>query len=260
MKEILEKLKKPTDKSEIKYRVGTVYDKQNGKATILSYVDARYVQDILDDVVGPENWENRFYEAKGALFCEISINLGDYKISKSDCGTESDIAPAKGEASDAFKRAAVMFGIGRDLYSCETLFANLENKGTYKDKFGNEHIKWALPRDWKPDTNKQEPKPKQTMKVDNNLNVTIEAVKEKFDGAVMKNLVNFGKHNGKDWSEVPEDYINWVCKNSKFDWQRSAAQQELDRRNGDVPNRPNRASGGMSEVALEENEFEGMPS
>ena len=67
----------------------------------------------------------------------------------------------------------------------------------------------------------------------------------------MKNLVNFGKHNGKDWSEVPEDYINWVCKNSKVDWQRSAAQQELDRRNGSVPNRPNRASGGMSEVALD---------
>ena len=44
-------------------------------STILSYVDARYVQDILDNVVGPENWENRFYEAKGALFCEITINI-----------------------------------------------------------------------------------------------------------------------------------------------------------------------------------------
>ena len=44
MSKILEKLKKPTDKSEIKYRVGTVFDKQNGKATILSYVDARYVK------------------------------------------------------------------------------------------------------------------------------------------------------------------------------------------------------------------------
>tara|TARA_R100000152_G_C6777909_1_gene208121 strand:+ start:214 stop:870 length:657 start_codon:yes stop_codon:yes gene_type:complete len=99
---------------------------------------------------------------------------------------------------------------------------------------------------------KSKPEPKQTMKVDNNLNVAIETVKEKFDGAVMKNLVNFGKHNGKDWSEVPEDYINWVCKNSKVDWQRSAAQQELDRRNGSNP----------TENVIDElvNEFEGMPS
>ena len=39
------------------------------------------------------------------------------------------------------------------------------------------------------------------------------------------------------------------------------AQKELNRRNGSsVPDRPNRASGGMSEVAYEkENEFDGMP-
>ena len=108
---------------------------------------------------------------------------------------------------------------------------------------------------------KSKPAPKQTMNVDSDLKVTVESVKEKFGGSEIKNLVNFGKHNGKDWSEVPEDYINWVCKNSKVDWQRDEAQKELDRRNGNVPDRPNRASGGMSEVALEEvDEFEGMPS
>jgi hypothetical protein len=36
---------------------------------------------------------------------------------KSDCGTESQVEKQKGEASDAFKRAAVMWGIGRFLYS-----------------------------------------------------------------------------------------------------------------------------------------------
>ena len=108
---------------------------------------------------------------------------------------------------------------------------------------------------------KSKPAPKQTMKADSDMKATVEAVKEKFGGTEIKNLVNFGKHNGKDWSEVPEDYINWVCKNSKVDWQRDEAQNELDRRSGNVPDRPNRASGGMSEVALEEvDEFEGMPS
>ena len=107
---------------------------------------------------------------------------------------------------------------------------------------------------------KPKSKPKQTMKVDSSLRVDVEAVKEKFNGAEIKNVVNFGKHNGKDWKDVPEDYINWVCKNSKVDWQRTAAQEELNRRSGNVPDRPNRSSGGMSEVAYEqENELDGMP-
>ena len=70
---ILSRLGESTPISEIKYRVGSVYDKEIGKGTVLSYVDARYVQDTIDRIVGPENWESRFYEAKGALFCEIQL-------------------------------------------------------------------------------------------------------------------------------------------------------------------------------------------
>ena len=108
---------------------------------------------------------------------------------------------------------------------------------------------------------KPAPKPKKVVKVDDKLNVSVEDIKEKFDGVEVKNLVNFGKHNGKDWSEVPQKYVEWCAEGSKVDWQRDEAQKELDRRSGNVPDRPNRASGGMSEVALEEvDEFEGMPS
>ena len=107
---------------------------------------------------------------------------------------------------------------------------------------------------------KPKSKPKQTMKVDDKLNVSVEDIKEKFNGAEIKNVVNFGKHNGKDWSEVPQQYVDWCAESSKVDWQRDEAQKELDRRSGNVPARPNRASGGMSEVALEEvDEFQDMP-
>jgi hypothetical protein len=44
------------------------------------------------------------------------INYSNW-VWKSDCGTESQVEKQKGEASDAFKRAAVMWGIGRFLYS-----------------------------------------------------------------------------------------------------------------------------------------------
>ena len=90
------------------------------------------------------------------------------------------------------------------------------------------------------------------MKVDDKLSVSVEDIKEKFDGAEIKNLINFGKHNGKDWSEVPESYVVWVAKNSAVDWQKVAAQEELDRRSGSAPIKD--VVDGLVD------EFEGMPS
>lgn len=94
-------------------------------ASCVAYIDARDVQDLLDEVCGPQNWQCKFSEHKGNLFCEIGIRqsfddepiLEDIWVWKSDCGTESNVEKQKGEASDAFKRAAVMWGIGRFLYS-----------------------------------------------------------------------------------------------------------------------------------------------
>jgi len=100
----------------------------------VAYIDARDVQDLLDDVVGAENWQVKYSEHKGNLFASIGIkqdankfsydatpnniyDVPEYWVWKSDCGTESQVEKQKGEASDAFKRAAVMWGIGRFLYS-----------------------------------------------------------------------------------------------------------------------------------------------
>jgi hypothetical protein len=102
----------------------------------VAYIDARDVQDILDDVVGAANWQVKYEEYKGNLFASIGINCEAdvlQKVSglyitektgwvwKSDCGTESQVEKQKGEASDAFKRAAVMWGVGRFLYSLEII-------------------------------------------------------------------------------------------------------------------------------------------
>ena len=51
------------------------------------------------------------------MFASIGINSNNEWVWKSDCGTESQVEKEKGEASDAFKRAGVMWGIGRFLYS-----------------------------------------------------------------------------------------------------------------------------------------------
>jgi hypothetical protein len=86
-------------------------------ATMVAYIDARHVQDMLDDVCGAENWQNKYEVVNNNLFCQIGIKCDGEWVWKSDCGTESNMEKVKGEASDAFKRAAVQWGIGRFLYS-----------------------------------------------------------------------------------------------------------------------------------------------
>jgi len=101
-------------------------------ANCVAYVDARQVQDLLDDVCGAENWQCKYEEHKGNLFCSIGIKFNDNWIWKSDCGTESHVEKQKGEASDAFKRAAVMWGVGRFLYSQKIIKLDVkENNGKF---------------------------------------------------------------------------------------------------------------------------------
>jgi hypothetical protein len=107
----LAKLREPTPASEVKKRKGP-------GGIELSYIDARYVFDTLDDVVGPADWQTKFErDPKGALRCGLGINVEDNGwVWKFDTGTESTMEAQKGEHSDSIKRAAVQWGIGRDLY------------------------------------------------------------------------------------------------------------------------------------------------
>jgi hypothetical protein len=115
--------------------------------TCVAYIDARDVQDLLDEVVGAANWQTKYSEHKGNLFCEIGIRTGETSNSmdwvwKSDCGTESQVEKQKGEASDAFKRAAVMWGIGRFLYSLGIIKIKevIDVKGKFYPAFGGNRI------------------------------------------------------------------------------------------------------------------------
>ena len=96
-----------------KWRVQSV---RYGKATCVAYIDARDAQDLLDEVVSPENWQSMFYEENGLLFCKVGIFVGECWVWKSDTGSESKVEKDKGHVSDAFKRACVELGIGRFLY------------------------------------------------------------------------------------------------------------------------------------------------
>ena len=89
---------------------------ENGFVLLL-YKNARCDMNILDETVGPENWQREHYECKGNLFCRVGVRYKDEWIWKADCGTESNTEKEKGESSDSFKRSCFCHGIGRELYT-----------------------------------------------------------------------------------------------------------------------------------------------
>lgn len=124
---------RPLKASEVTVRPAEV---KKDKATLLLYQDARCAQNILDDTVGPFNWQKEYYDSHGLLFCKIGIRdeeTGEW-VWKSDTGSESNIESDKGLASDAFKRASVAWGIGRELYTAPRIQVSLTDKDFYNGK------------------------------------------------------------------------------------------------------------------------------
>lgn len=151
---IADKLKDPF--KSIHFRPKTCF---NGNILLLAYLDSRDVMKRLDDVVGIDGWSRDYKVLKNNLFCGITIN----GVTKWDCGTESQEDAEKGESSDAFKRAAVNWGIGRYLYYLPNMWVKLEQSGDVKiniqDKKTKEWLngyynlptlpKWAYPKEEK---------------------------------------------------------------------------------------------------------------
>ena len=87
-----------------------------------SYVDARAVAQRLDDVVTPAGWTftSSVLPGTDVVHGRLILSLGDGLVTaREDYGypnSERDEEPIKAAASDALKRCAVLFGIGRHLY------------------------------------------------------------------------------------------------------------------------------------------------
>lgn len=125
--EILNALKRPFDPKKISWRVGaTNADKSKGIA--LAYIDARDVMNRLDNVFGLD-WQCRYSHAETKTVCEIGVLVDGVWIWRAGGAGDSDIEAEKGALSDAFKRAAVLFGIGQYLYGLPNTWVELEAKG-----------------------------------------------------------------------------------------------------------------------------------
>ncbi len=125
---LLAALHAPFDPREIKFRAGAT---NGARALALAYIDARLVQDRLDAVMGVVGWQDE-YEClpDGSVVCRLKLRINGEWITKVDVGGESEQKDGgdrrKAAFSDALKRAAVKFGIGRYLYSLPAVWVDYD--------------------------------------------------------------------------------------------------------------------------------------
>lgn len=149
-REIQQALALPFAPEDLEWRLQTT-NKEKTRGLAIPYVTNRAIQNRLDDVVGPDHWYNEYkpwhrfttkvrsernpseFEEKEIIsqLCGIAIYFEDRKewVVKWDGAEDTDIEQVKGGLSDSMKRAAVQWGIGRVLYSMNTVWVDIEKQG-----------------------------------------------------------------------------------------------------------------------------------
>ena len=150
--EIWEKLAVPLLPSQLRWRIGRK-SKDKKKATALAYVSARDVMERLDAVCGVAGWKDEYItepprtirksktawnteivdtwneQICGRVICKLSIldPITKEWVTKCDGAGETVVEGEKGGISDAFKRAAVKFGVNRECYNLGTQWCTIDN-------------------------------------------------------------------------------------------------------------------------------------
>lgn len=141
MDEVWRKLAEPFPPGEVQWRVEAL-SRDKKRALVVPYVDARTVLDRLDKVVGPEGWHDAYEVLSDAerlvkdergerreRLCEVRCRLTVLGVTKEDVGEGDSL---KAAFSDALKRAAVKFGVGRYLYRLEKQWVDYDpEKGRF---------------------------------------------------------------------------------------------------------------------------------
>lgn len=142
----------------IDWRVGSATaDKKKGMA--LAYIDARTVMDRLDSICGPDGWQCNYTPGvAGSIVCNLGIQMpsGEWRW-KADGAGATDVEGERGMLSDALKRAAVRWGVGRYLYELGSPWVELDEgrngkagpiKKSERNKLDNLHEEYAAKAGW----------------------------------------------------------------------------------------------------------------
>lgn len=128
---LLAQLKNPFNPNQLKWRVGAT-NKEKTKGIALAYLDAREVMKRLDDVCGADRWQSRLTRTGDGFTCEIGIKFEEW-VWKSNSAGDTKVEPLKGGSSDAFKRAAAVWGVGRYLYYLPNVWVALDEDKKLKE-------------------------------------------------------------------------------------------------------------------------------
>ena len=125
----MRKLREPFDENEIEFRIGAT-NKDKTKGLALAYVQARAIQNRLDELFGIDGWVVTYREVTAGFICSLSIKINDKWITKEDGAATTEYESVKGGISNAFKRVASSgFGIGRYLYKMKNQWYPIKQQG-----------------------------------------------------------------------------------------------------------------------------------
>lgn len=131
-------------------------------ARFVCYIEANTVRERLDQVV-PGEWDLTLEllpqlpnDEDGGTLCAFKARLQIQGVIREDVGTGRDYKQA---ATDAFKRAAVRFGVGHELYSYEQNWVELDGDGksarpvedpqsAYERRYGQGHSEASSSSRW----------------------------------------------------------------------------------------------------------------
>ncbi len=126
--DVLNVLTKPITPEEIEWRFQS-QTKDGQKMIVVPYLTNRTVMQRFDDQFGWAGWQNEIKEIDGGFLCTITAILpGGEIVRKTDGANRTTVEPIKGGISDAMKRAAVQFGLGRSLYDFPRVFIQTTDK------------------------------------------------------------------------------------------------------------------------------------
>jgi hypothetical protein len=119
-------------------------------ARFVAYVEANTVRERLDEVV-PGEWDLTLTplpqlgtEPAGEATCSFKARLQVLGVVREDVGTGRDYKQA---ATDAFKRAAVRFGVAHELYSYGQNWVELDGDGKYARPLEDPAVAYARKHD-----------------------------------------------------------------------------------------------------------------
>jgi hypothetical protein len=132
MKERFALLKAPFPSKALEWKIGN-RNKENTRGRALPFLQFMAVADRLDDVLGEENWKASYAPGPaGGVVCKLEVRIEGEWICKENGAGNTEMEGIKGGLTDAFKRAATMWGVGRYLHAYDAIGVDIDDKGRFQ--------------------------------------------------------------------------------------------------------------------------------